>query len=233
MLQRDMRATPNLRDMRIRKWLMSLTVFVAAITMVIDLIQVIYRFYGGEITTQFFLKLLAVLAVSAVVFGYYFWEYRRENSPSKIPQIVAWVTSAVVLLTLVGGFLIAGSPSHQRSVRFDEQRVADLQNIQTQIVGFWQVQETLPTDLAELDRTGAGFVVPRDPVSDAAYVYHRLGDTNFQLCATFDTDSTAQASSRYPDYGIIGVSGTNWNHGGGEVCFDRAIDANTITPIVK
>lgn len=233
MLQRDMRREPNLRNMRIRKWLMSLTLFVAAITIVIDLIQVIYRFYGGEITTQFFLKLLTVLTVAAAVFGYYFWEYRHENAPSNMPKIVAWVCGIVVLVVLVSGFFIAGSPSHQRSVRFDDQRIAELQDIQAQVVAYWQTQQKLPASLADLTSSLTGYVAPTDPKNGTSYEYHVLGDKNFQICATFESDSTATASTRYPDLGIIGVSGSNWNHGTGKVCFDRAIDSTVLQPVTK
>ena len=235
LLQRDMRVTPNLRDMRIRKWLMSLTLFVAAVTIIIDLIQVIYRFYGGEITTQFFLKLLTVIVVSAAVFGYYFWEYRLEAAPSKIPFIVAIVTSVIVVATLISGFAIAGSPAHQRAVRFDEQRIADLEGLQSQIVTYWQTHSKLPAALADVTDGFSGYAVPTDPKNGTTYEYHVLGEFNFQLCGTFDTNSNNEQSSRYPDYGIVGVTGVNWNHGADRVCFERTIDPTVLlpTPTVK
>jgi len=232
MLQRDMQKQPNLRDMRIRKWLMSLTLFVAAITILIDFIQVVYQFYGGEITTQFFLKLLTVLIIAAGVFGYYFWEYRRESTPSRLPHLLAWVTSAILLVILVSGFFIAGSPAHQRSVRFDEQRTTDLQIIQSQIVSYWQTQQKLPASLTDLTSSLTGYAPASDPKTGAAYGYHVTGEKNFQLCADFDTDSNSGgAAARYPDYGIIGLEGSNWNHGKGIVCFERTIDATVLLPV--
>jgi hypothetical protein len=233
LLQRDMRKEPSLREMRIRKWLLSLTLFVSAITVIVDLIQVVYRFYGGEITTQFFLKLLTVMAVAGVVFGYYFWEYRREDSPSRMPKMFGWATGAAVVIAIVSGFFIAGSPSEQRGVRFDEQRVSDLQSLQAEVIAYWQQHDALPADLTELNNSLSGYTVAVDPELGTHYEYHVTGELNFQLCAEFDTESTADASKRYPDYAMGGVVGTNWNHGGGRVCFERTIDPAVLKPLTK
>ncbi len=234
LLQRDMRRQPNLRELRTRKWLLSLTLLIAAITIIVDLIQVIYRFYGGEITTQFFLKLLTVLAIAGIVFGYYFWEYRRENQPSGVPHIAAWVSGVALLVSLVAGLFIAGSPAERRMIRFDERRVTDLQQLQNEIASYWQRTESLPASLDDLVNDFSGYSMPTDPEHGTTYEYRVTGDLNFQLCATFNSDSTSRgASGRYPEYYMNGISGTNWDHGTGQVCFERAIDPNVLTPLQK
>ena len=60
----------QVRESKVRKWLIYLTLFVAALVIIGDLIFVINTFLGGEITMRFILKALSVLVVAAIIFGY-------------------------------------------------------------------------------------------------------------------------------------------------------------------
>lgn len=71
---------PARRDMRVRKWLVYLTLFIAAIVIIIDLITLIYNLLGGEYTGQFFLKVVAVFFVAASIFGYYLWDVKKYKT---------------------------------------------------------------------------------------------------------------------------------------------------------
>src|SRR5581483_8672586 len=146
-LEKDFTAAPATRDLRIRKWLVYLTLFIAALTIITDLIVLIYTFYGGEITTRFILKVLVVLAVAGMVFGYYLWDLRRGTRPSKLPRQAAWGTGVLAAVAIIAGFFLAGSPAQQRQVRFDEQRVSDMQQIQSQLINYWTQKSALPTSL--------------------------------------------------------------------------------------
>jgi hypothetical protein len=82
--------------------------------------------------------------------------------------------------------------------------------------------------------SSTGYIIPVDPESGAAYEYHVTGELNFQVCAEFNIDSTSNgASGRYPDYAFPGVTGGNWNHGGGRVCFERVINPEVLNPVVS
>lgn len=70
---------PWKRDARVRKWLIYFTLSAAAVVMVADVVTLLYRLLGGELTGRFLLKVAAVLFVSGVIFGYYFWEMRRSH----------------------------------------------------------------------------------------------------------------------------------------------------------
>ena len=59
------------RESKIRKWLIYLTLFVASLIIIGDLVSVIFSFLGGDITARFILKALSVLVVAGAVFGYY------------------------------------------------------------------------------------------------------------------------------------------------------------------
>ena len=67
-----------LKELKVRKGLGYLTLFIAAILAIIDVSTLVYNLLGGEITIRFILKVLVVLAVAAVVFFYYLKEMRSK-----------------------------------------------------------------------------------------------------------------------------------------------------------
>jgi hypothetical protein len=79
LIRRDFDKNPERREIRIRKWLGYLTLFVSAITFIIDVVFLVYNLLGGEVTIRFFFKVLVVLAVAAVIFLYYFFDMRKPH----------------------------------------------------------------------------------------------------------------------------------------------------------
>ena len=59
-----------------RKWLIYLTLFVAALVIIGDLVTLIYNLLGGDYTGAFVLKVLTVLFTIGLVFWYYLWDVR-------------------------------------------------------------------------------------------------------------------------------------------------------------
>ena len=144
MLNRDLRAHPEKKELWIRKWLVYLTLFVGGAVIAGDLIALINTFLGGELTARFVLKVCAVFIVVGGAFGYYFYDLRGKwERDEQAARMVGWVALLVVCVSVIGGFFIIGSPQTQRLYRFDEQRVSDLTNIQWQVVNFWQQKERL------------------------------------------------------------------------------------------
>lgn len=238
LIGRDWVRVPGMRDFKLRKWLIYFTLFISAITIIIDLVILIYNFLGGELTTPFILKIIAVLATAAAVFGYYFWDLRRgSDKNSNIPRIAAIAAAIVVLISLIMGFFIVGSPQSQRTRRFDVQRIQHLQTLQSQIVNYWLLKDKLPTSLDALTDNISGFAPPADPENGQMYEYLINGKLSFELCAMFKMDS-AQSGVWYPSsreapvfmaaypakpYGDPSELNT-WTHGAGHICFSRTID---------
>lgn len=71
--------TPEKRTLKIRKWLIYFTLFVASLIIIGDLVAVIYNLLGGELTARFFLKVLTIFFTAGSVFYYYLWDLRRHN----------------------------------------------------------------------------------------------------------------------------------------------------------
>ncbi len=226
-LNRDLAANPEKKDLWIRKWMMYLTLALSSIAIVIDLVALVNEFLSGEFATTFFLKILAVAVVSVLVFGYYFYELRRDAG-KKAPQrsLFRWLAIVLVLVSIIGGFLIVGSPATARLRQYDQQRLTDLQNIQWQIVsGYWQKKASLPGTLADLSDPISSYMVPRDPqVSEGNpdYEYRTTGTRSFELCATFKTTFVDTGANQTAP---IGRGPEFWSHGASRTCFTRSIDS--------
>lgn len=217
-LAKDLSKQPAKRELKLRKWLTYFTLFISAITIVIDLITFIYNFLSGELSIRFFLKILIVLLVAAAVFGYYIWDLHRENLNSKVPKILAMTLSVVTLASIVVVFLVMGMPSVQRERLFDDQRIMDLQSIQNQTLNYWIQKQALPQQSAQLKDDLSGFIVPRDPQTKVDYDYRVISPLTFELCATFKTSN--QNNIIMPDDPFK----QNWSHDIGQTCFKRTID---------
>ncbi len=230
----------QVRESKIRKWLIYLTLFITSLVIIGDLIFVINTFLGGEIKARFILKALSVLIVAGVIFGYYLDDVRR-NIPSKSAKYFASATGAIILILVVGAFFIVGSPMKARLIQFDQQRVGDLQNIQSQVVNFWQRKGQLPQSLTDLNDSISGYSVSNDPQTNQPYEYNvkDLKVLTFELCAVFNLDSNVQSGEvksvrqmPVPAYPYDGYS-QNWNHSAGRVCFERTIDKELYPPLNK
>lgn len=232
LIRRDISKVAEKSDLWVRRWALYLTIFIAGITIAADLVTLIYYFLDGEVTMRFLLKVLIVLLVAggglmhflADIWGYWITYPARA-------MYVGWAVAALLVVTVVLGFFIIGSPMDARLYKYDEQKVSDLQNIQWQVVNFYQQKGRLPASLQELVDPISGLVIPVDPQSGEQYSY-KAADLSFELCASFNMDARPNAQYQMyarpmsePELGVDGdLAQSPWNHGPGEMCFDREID---------
>lgn len=78
---------PEKKSSKIRKWLTYVTLFVAAGFIIGDLITLLFNLLGGELTVRFVLKVLAVLIIAGLIFGYYLWDLRQEEKELSSPSM--------------------------------------------------------------------------------------------------------------------------------------------------
>lgn len=237
LIEKDIKAVPEKKELWVRRWRIYLTLFLAGAVIVGDFITLINTYLAGEISIRFFLKVIAILLITGTVFKYYFFSLHENHKWAKMSlKFHKWFGAALVIIAVVLGFITVGSPSKQRSMRFDSQRVSDLQNIQWQIVNHWQQKGVLPANLEALKDPISGVVIPNDPETDMPYEYTMKGTTSFELCANFDlTSEDTQGRGEYGYGGGIAYrdmsvaypamdGNDNWKHEAGRVCFDRSID---------
>mmetsp|Transcript_11589 Transcript_11589/g.18655 ORF Transcript_11589/g.18655 Transcript_11589/m.18655 type:complete len:125 (-) Transcript_11589:201-575(-) len=108
----------------------------------------------------------------------------------------------MVLAAVIGGLSIVGGPSQARAEKADRQRLGDLQRL-SRYLDCRGDSETLPQFLSDETycperRTNLAF---DDPVTDDAYVYRRLSDDRFQLCARFASQNEA-ARGRFEELDV-------------------------------
>jgi type II secretory pathway pseudopilin PulG len=84
-------------------------------------------------------------------------------------RAAAMASAVVVLVVVITGLIISGSPGEQRQVRLDQQRINDLRSLSSQIDAYWQRQGELPTELASLIDGTRVSSISRDPNTGQAY----------------------------------------------------------------
>ena len=234
-IRKDINTNPGKQDLWVRKWALYLTLFVAGAMMIGDLITLVNRFLDGNLALPFLLKVVTIFAIAGGFFLHFLADLRGYwlQNPSRA-KAVNYGAGAVVLLTVIAGFVIIGSPFDARLMRFDQERVASLQEIQYQIAEYWRAHQYLPPSLEDLNDPISNYRPNiADPETGATYGYEILGETKFKLCATFDLESpvtaeTARAIAPY-DKGLI----DSWDHQAGTVCYEREIDPARYPPYPK
>ncbi|MBM3272548.1 hypothetical protein FJY94_04720 [Candidatus Kaiserbacteria bacterium] len=224
------------REIWVRRWALYLTLFIAGAVMAGDLITLIMYFLNGDVTIRFLLKVAVLLLISGGAFFHFLADLRGywDQNPAKA-KMLGWAAGLVVVLTIIAGFFIVGTPWQARLYRYDDQKVSELQMLQSQILNFWQSKEKLPASLEELNDSISGFMVPRDPQTGEAYVYEVTGPLAFKLCATFNAQTQGNQYTRYayeskPMMPGVDAQPDSWYHEAGRFCYERTIDPELYPP---
>ncbi len=147
-----------------------------------------------------------------------------------IRRVAAYMLAGASVLAVVASLLVAGSPSQARLQRYDQQRVADLQTIDSAVVTYASRQYRLsgeaglptggvllPENLAALRQMpGYGELFLQDPITEQPYTYRVVDGVSYELCATFQAPSLDQLADS--------PLAPTWTHGVGQTCFTRSID---------
>lgn len=216
--------SPERREVSIKKWATYLTIFLTALTIVIDLIVLMFTFLQGEqLTLRFILKVLVVVVVALTVF----WANMKELQGKFLGNTAtmkktSWIVSLAILALVIIGFIFIGSPSDARLALEDQERVTELQYIQSEVVSYWDRKGSLPESLNDLNDPLNYVSVPVDPDTLLQYEYLVKGPLTFEICANFATDSNnelsqLQSKQMYPNQEYF-------KHTEGRNCFERTID---------
>lgn len=239
LIHRDIARDPSRKEIWVRRWLLILTLFLAGIVIAADLITLLTTFLNGEeLTAAFLLKVLTIFLIAVGVFLHFIADLRGywDVFPSR-KRAVSIGVAILALVTIVAGFFIVGTPAQARLARFDAQKVNDLQNIQSQVIYYWQAKQVLPTKLDDLNNSLAYGRVPVDAQTGQSYEYAKKGELSFELCADFNAESRANPAGLSADVPMTlvreKIPADNWQHGAGRVCFERTIDPSFYPPLTK
>lgn len=227
---RKFREDEGRMESKLSKWLTYLVLLVTAVTIVGDLITVVFTMLQGEITARFFLKALTILSIAGAIFGFYYLERRKiqyhVDVARKTFQNFGRGVALLVVLGIAFGFFAGGSPTTQRDRTLDQTRINHLSSLASCVEQYASSFGALPTSLSDLTQSSqysycAGSM--KDPETGAPYDYRVVTSSQaagagrvgvFELCATFALSSDASTPQRN---GFD--SETLWyEHGAGRSC---------------
>lgn len=128
-----------------------------------------------------------------------------------------WIAIATVVVAIVAGLVLAGSPADARKYRLDERRLQDLQQISSAVDAYRIRHSRIPPTLDSLAADLA--VDPKartDPETAQAYGYRQIDATRYELCAIFALPSDPELDRR-----TYGPNELSWTHPAGRHCFPR------------
>jgi hypothetical protein len=240
LIRKDIAVDPSRKEIWVRRWALILTLFVAGIAMAADLITLLTTFLNGEeLSLAFILKVLIIFGIAAKVFAYFILDLKGywEQHPGRRRFVIVGV-GVFAVAVIVAGFFIVGSPQQARLMRFDEQKSSDLQNIQSQVIYYWQGKQQLPKTLSDLTNVSTYSVVPSDPQTNAPYIYTVTGPLSFELCADFNAKGQgnrgggqAMTDMAFPAPTQKGGMPDYYTHDAGTQCFEQTIDADFYPPL--
>ena len=203
---RDVRQDPSRRETPVRRWLTYMSMLIAAIVVIGDVITFLAYLLQGELTIRFVSKVFVVFVLAGGAFWYYFSSIKPDSGERDRYVLIG--SSVAACVGLVVGFWLLGSPAQQREVAVDRKRVEDLRAIARELHARGG---TPPESLSELRAQ------QHDAVTGAEYEYRPLDGTRYQLCATFSAPT--QRGPLEPPF---------WRHEAGRQCF--TLDAARLTP---
>lgn len=222
-LVKEMTLRPEKAVSGVRRWLTYLTLFVTAAAMMGDVITLVFYLLDGETTPRFFLKVFTVLLLAGMTFTYYFLALR--TTPDRAAKMglhrsFGMGAIAIVLVAIIWGMILAGSPQSQRAKQFDDRRVEDFRVIQNEIhtivygTGMLAPGEeakpkrAVPATLEEVQKLSFYQKISvNDPETNEPYTYNVHDAKHYALCATFKT-------VRDQNMDIF------WNHPAANHCFE-------------
>lgn len=200
-----------------------ITLFLMGVVLAWEAVDLITNTVYYGITAVSFAKFLAMVLIAGSVFGYHFIDLRRsgDTTHSKMALTLWWVLAAVVAGTIMGSFLVLGSPASQKERRFDETRSYDLRSIETDIGNYAYDMNSLPGSLSDLSSQYY------DSQTGLPYEYKPTGATTYMLCANFSRNSDEDYRNQFRQvYGHdmqTNVRQTNddfYTHGRGHTCYN-------------
>ena len=129
----------------------------------------------------------------------------------------AVAATIAVIVVVVLGFRVLGGPGTQRLVQSDFRSLRTLSELARQINVKWMSSnKVLPADL-----DGFSKATKLDPLTGKPFPYRRKSDSEYELCASFATDSRDVQAQNTDNY---------WAHPKGYYCFE--FEASQQVPFV-
>mgnify|MGYP001582344461 CR=1 FL=1 len=150
------------------------------------------------------------------------------KQPDGLKILIAIVVAAVVIVVGIG-FYLSGTPSNARAEKLDQQRVNDLTQIQNAVENYYTTRNILPKTFDDL-KNQYGYIELVDPLTHEQYEYRETATTAYELCATFQTDTTNEKQTfvrpKYPGFEPL------WQHPAEKKCFSHTVRVKLGQPMM-
>jgi TRAP-type C4-dicarboxylate transport system permease small subunit len=215
------------KDATPRRWLSYLIILISSFVMLGFLISVLFSFLDGELTLRFAFKALTALIMAGGIFGFYFYDVRRDEIEKKDKVVMTFgiVALVVVVASLIISFFFVESPAQARNRKHDQTLAGNFDQIDSSLNSYYSENKKLPGSLSVLvnEKRYLTDSATKDPANGTPIEYKVLGDKKYQLCATFAASNVGVNPN--VDYTV-----TRWAHKEGKQCLEQQIFQADNTP---
>ncbi len=226
-LRKNLKKDVQMREGRLRKWSIYITLFLSGLIVIVDLITLVHSYLSGsEITKAFLMKSAFALILFSVVFGYFvqdlrgYWDKHEKRRKAVLHPFIT-----IVVISIVISLFAIGNPRNQKMLSYDLDKMRDLSAFEGNIKGYYQDTGKLPDNIMEVKKASPFYTTLRDPQTGKEYSYNKIDDKTFELCAEFnfdfpeiDTKNLSSSQSPWMVEDILNLK-DKWNHTRGENCF--------------
>jgi hypothetical protein len=136
-----------------------------------------------------------------------------------LSRYLVYFALIIVAVVIIWGFTIVGSPSFNRKLSADINRIEDILDLSQVIELYFDHQKKLPNNLMDLEKVSSVYRAREmrleDPTSKKPYGFKVKDPYSYELCAEFELTSKETELEKQPyNYG-----GRNWNYEVGHHCF--------------
>ena len=158
---------------------------ISALNIIGSLIAIIFNLLDGDYTSGTILKILTVLVIASGIFGYYWYDLRRQEYKDRSGVSIAFmiVVIVVILGAVIGSFFLIDSPQVTRKRNFDIDRSSDLSELDYMIKSDFRENGVLPADFSS-----SKYSVIVDPETKKPYGYEVISEKKYKLCADFSLE---------------------------------------------
>lgn len=191
------RTNIEMEQSRVRKWLTYITLMMAALVLVGDLIALVYNFLSGELSQRLLLKLVAVGAIAGGILGFFVADVEHAKAPRKfsLVPLLPWTGAATVVAASFAGYLSIQDPITVRELRLDNARLVALKRIAISAQCAYSFTGRIPASYKEirLDFEERRIAIQGSDCNavkfstedEALATYQASGEAHIRICSSF------------------------------------------------
>ncbi|MGI6341237.1 MAG: DUF5671 domain-containing protein [Minisyncoccales bacterium] len=204
------------KDSEVRRWLTYFILFISSVVVIGSLIGILNNFLDGALTINFIFKALTVLFIASLIFGFYFYDIKRQDfAANKVNNIFFFVSLAIITCGFISSLFIIESPTEARNRKLDERIMQDFNDIKYAIDDYYNKNERIPNVLEELQKdTEFSSFSTANPINEKEYIYEVIDSKRYKLCTEF-LSSNLEKKKNYLD--------NMWKHDKGYNCIEKEV----------